>query len=142
MIVLNTNTPQTLKVIPREFASTFSFSYTDDSTNVETIISITTATTSGNYLTWSQTFNPLLVINHFYDVELFSDFAFWNTNYSLWQNFQELWNDDGNFKNVFYRDKIFCTDQTVDQKNGDFYDINKNQYLTTDVFNNEYIVST
>ena len=142
MIVLNTNTPQTLKVIPREFVSTFSFSYTDDSTNVETIISITTATTSGNYLTWSQTFNPLLVINHFYDVELFSDFAFWNTNYSLWQNFQELWNDDGNFKNVFYRDKIFCTDQTVDQKNGDFYDINKNQHLTTDVFNNEYIVST
>ena len=142
MIVLNATTPQTLKVIPREFVSEFTFSYTDDSTNVETEIPITTASNSGNYMTWSQAFNPVLVINHFYSIELFSDFAFWNTNYSLWQNFDELWNDDGNFKNVFYRDRIFCTDQTHDQKNGDFYDINKGIYLTTDAFNNEYIVTS
>ena len=97
---------------------------------------------SGNYLTWSQTFNPLLVVNHFYNVELFSDFAFWNTNYSLWQNWNELWNDDSNFKNVFYRDRIFCTDQLVDQKNGDLYDINKGQFVTTSAGNNEYIVTS
>ena len=50
--------------------------YEDDQTNVTTEIPILNATTSGNYLTWSQTFNPILVVNHFYNVELFSDFAF------------------------------------------------------------------
>ena len=142
MIVLNATTPQTLKVIPREFVSEFTFSYEDDSTNITTEIPILNAQTSGNYLTWSQSFNPVLVLNHFYNIELFSDFAFWNTNYSLWENFNELWNDTSNFKNVFYRDRIFCTDQLVDQKNGDFYDINKGIYLTTDAFNNEYIVTS
>tara|TARA_R100000742_G_C4279294_1_gene103465 strand:+ start:5382 stop:5807 length:426 start_codon:yes stop_codon:yes gene_type:complete len=140
MIVLKNTTPQTLKVIPREFVSEFTFSYEDDQTNVATEVAITNATISGNYITWSQSFNPLLVINHFYNVELFSDYAFWNTNYSLWQNWNELWNDDSNFKNVFYRDRIFCTDQIVDQKNGDFYDINKGQFLTTNAGNNDYIV--
>ena len=142
MIVLNTSTPQTLKVVPREFVSEFTFSYEDDQTNVATEVAITNATTSGNYLTWTQSFNPLLVVNHFYNIELFSDFAFWNTNYSLWQNWNELWNDTSNFKNVFYRDRIFCTDQTVDQKNGDFYDLNKGQYTTTSAGNNEYIVTS
>tara|TARA_R110000744_G_scaffold68322_1_gene139025 strand:- start:65 stop:493 length:429 start_codon:yes stop_codon:yes gene_type:complete len=142
MIVLNTDASQTLKVIAREYESQFTFSYTDDSTNVETQSLITTATTLGNYLTWAQTFNPLLVINHFYNIELYSDYAFWNTNYSLWENFNELWEDTSNFKNVFYRDRIFCTDQLIDQKDGDYYDINKGQYITTDAYNNEYIVTT
>ena len=142
MIVLNTSTPQSLKVIPREFVNEFTFSYTDDSTNVETDVQILNATTSGNYLTWSQPFNPILVLNHFYSIEMFADYAFWNTNYSLWENFNELWNDGSNFKNVFYRDRIFCTDQLVDQKNGDFYDMNKGQFVTTDTYNNEYIVTS
>ncbi len=79
MIVLNTTTPQNLKVIPREYVSEFTFSYEDDSTNVTTEIQISNASTSGNYLTWSQAFNPVLVLNHFYNIELFSDYAFWNT---------------------------------------------------------------
>ena len=56
MIVLNKTTPQTLKVIPREFVAEFTFSYEDDSTNISTEIQIINATTSGNYLTWSQSF--------------------------------------------------------------------------------------
>ena len=142
MIVLNTSTPQSLKVIPREFVNEFTFSYTDDSTNVVTEVLIPNATISGNYLSWSQPFNPILGLNHFYSIEMFADYAFWNTNYSLWENFNELWNDTSNFKNVFYRDRIFCTDQLVDQKNGDFYDMNKGQFVTTDTYNNEYIVTS
>ena len=142
MIVLNTNTPQTLKVISREYQSEFTFAYTDDSTNVRTEISINNATISGNYLTWSQAFNPVLVLNHFYNIELFSNYAFWNTNYSLWENFTRLWNDPSDFKVSFYRDRIFCTDQEINQKMDNYYDINKGQYLTTDAYNNEYIVTS
>ena len=142
MIVLNTTTPQTLKVIPREYQSEFTLSYTDDSTNVVTEILIANAVISGNYLTWSQAFNPILVLNHFYDLKLFANYAFWNTNYSLWENYNRLWNDPTDFENVFYRDKIFCTDQIINQKIQNYYDINKGQYITTDTYNNEYIVTS
>ena len=129
MIVLNTNTPQTLKVIPRIYESAFQVAYTDDSTNVRTEVSISGASTSGNYLTWSQSFNPLLVVNHFYDLELFSNYAFWNQNFSLWQNYTRLWNDASDFINVFYKDRIFCTDQSIDQKVDNYYDMNKGQFV-------------
>ena len=142
MIVLNTNTPQTLKVIPRIYESAFQVAYTDDSTNVRTEVSISGASTSGNYLTWSQSFNPLLVVNHFYDLELFSNYAFWNQNFSLWQNYTRLWNDASDFINVFYKDRIFCTDETIDQKVDKYYDMNKGQFVTTDAYNNEYIVTS
>ena len=127
MIVLTTSAAaQTLKVIPREYESEFTFSY---------------AITQGNYLVFNYAFNPVLVLNHFYDVELYSDYAFWNTNYSLWENFNEVWNDTSNFKVVAYRDRIFCTDQTISQTDGDYYDLNKGQYVTTEAYNNEYIVT-
>ena len=142
MIVLNTNTPQTLKVIPRIYESAFQVAYTDDSTNVRTEVSISGASTSGNYLTWSQSFNPLLVVNHFYDLELFSNYAFWNQNFSLWQNYTRLWNDASDFINVFYKDRIFCTDETIDQKVDKYYDMNKGQFVTTTAYNNEYIVTS
>jgi len=142
MIVLNTTTPQTLKVIARQYESEFTFAYTDDSTNVETQVDITTATTSGNYLTWSQTFNPVLVVNHFYNIELLSNYAFWNQNFSLWENYTRLWEDASDFINVFYRDRIFCTDEIIDQKVDKYYDMNKGQYVTTDAYNNEYIVTS
>ena len=142
MIVLNTNTPQTLKVIPRIYESAFQVAYTDDSTNVRTEVSISGASTSGNYLTWSQSFNPLLVVNHFYDLELFSNYAFWNQNFSLWQNYTRLWNDASDFINVFYKDRIFCTDETIDQKVDKYYDMNKGQFITTTAYNNEYIVTS
>lgn len=142
MIVLNTNTPQTLKVIPRIYESAFQVAYTDDSTNVRTEISISGASTSGNYLTWSQSFNPLLVVNHFYDLELFSNYAFWNQNFSLWQNYTRLWNDASDFINVFYKDRIFCTDETIDQKVDKYYDMNKGQFVTTTAYNNDYIVTS
>jgi len=142
MIVLNTNTPQTLKVIPRIYESAFQVAYTDDSTNVRTEVSISGASTSGNYLTWSQSFNPLLVVNHFYDLELFSNYLFWNQNFSLWQNYTRLWNDASDFINVFYKDRIFCTDETIDQKVDKYYDMNKGQFVTTTAYNNEYIVTS
>jgi len=142
MIVLNTSTPQTLKVIPRVYESAFRFAYTDDSTNVRTEVSISNATTSGNYLTWSQAFNPVLVVNHFYDIELFSNYAFWNENFSLWQNYTRLWNDATDFINVFYKDRIFCTDQSIDQKVDNYYDMNKGQFVGTTAYNNEYIVTS
>jgi len=69
MIVLKTiATTQNFKVIPRVYADEFTLSVRDDSTNVIKTYQVTGATTSGNYLTFSQAFSPVLVVGHFYDL--------------------------------------------------------------------------
>ncbi len=44
-------------------------------------------------------------------------------------------------KERIYRDRIFVTDQDIDQLNdNDHYNINKDQYTTNNSYDNEYIV--
>ena len=142
MIVLTTaTTAQTFNVIPRNYASEFSMSITDDSTNVTVYYDITTATTNVNYLTFTQAFNPVLVEGHFYDIRFYTDYNFWNTNYQLWENDNSFWNIDRTTDATIYRDRIFCTDQEVDQKEDQYYDLNLNVYKTFNATNdNQYKV--
>ena len=141
MIVLTTSTlAQAFKVIPRTYVDEFTLSVRDDSTNVTQTYEITTGVTSGNYLTFSQAFSPVLVEDHFYDIKLYSDPNFWNTNYFLWELYNEIWNiDTTNIVDIF-KDRIFCTDQDIDQMDNLYYNLNKNQYITDNSYNNDYIV--
>jgi len=142
MIVLKTlTTAQQLSVIPRDYLSTFTMDVRDDSTNVTVKYAITNAAISGNYLNFNNTFNPVLVENHFYDLYLYIDYNFWNSNNSFWNLYDVLWQVDSDYKEDIYNDRIFCTDQDIDQLNdNDHYQLNKGQYTTYDGFNNTYIV--
>lgn len=142
MIILTTSaSAQQLSVIPRQYSDNFTLSVRDDSTNVVKYYSITNATTSGNYLNFSNIFNPILVENHFYDLRLYQDPNFWNTNYNLWELYAQIWNVDREDTEDIYQDRIFCTDQDIDQLNkNDHYQINKGQYKTYDGYDNTYIV--
>ena len=40
---------------------------------------------------------------------------------------------------IIYKDKIFCTDQTINQDTNDYYSVNKNEYVNQSG-NNDYIV--
>ncbi len=141
MIVLTTTTlEQTLKVIPRTYGTQFTLSVRDDSTNVITYYDITSTTTSGDYLNFNNTFNPVLVENHFYDLRLYADYNFWNTNYLLWENDNLFWNVDRTTDVTFFRDRIFCTDQEIDQIEDQYYDLNKGQYTTYNGYDNTYLV--
>tara|TARA_R110000851_G_scaffold74146_3_gene163679 strand:+ start:759 stop:1118 length:360 start_codon:yes stop_codon:yes gene_type:complete len=119
MIVLTTSAvAQTFKVIPRDYSLTaFTMSIRDDSTNVTVTYNITGATVSGNYVTYQNTFSPILVENHFYDMTLYVG------------------------TNIIFKDRIFCTDQTINQVNNDYYKLNEGQFTTDDSYNNEYIVA-
>ena len=118
MIILTTSAlAQTISIIPRDYISTFTMSIRDDSTNVNVDYAINTAITSGNYLNFDNIFS--LVSNHFYDLELFSDIE--------------------KTKSIF-KDRVFCTDQDINQLNNDHYDLNKDQYTTYNGSNNDYIV--
>jgi len=141
MIVLTTSTlAQAFKVIPRTYVDQFTLSIRDDSTNVTQTYEVTTGLTSGNYLTFNQAFSPVLVEGHFYDIKLYSDPNFWNTNYFLWELYNEIWNiDTTNIVDIF-KDRIFCTDQEIDQMDNLYYELNKGQYITDNSYNNDYIV--
>jgi hypothetical protein len=142
MILLTTSsTEQALSVIPRVYSGDFTVSVRDDSTNVTTFYSVTNAIQSDNYLNFNNIFNPVLVENHFYDIHLYVDYNYWNTNYSLWNIYDQVWNIDSEATEDIYKDRIFCTNQDVDQLNkNDHYDLNKGQYTTYNGSNNTYIV--
>ena len=141
MIVLTTSTlAQAFKVIPRTYVDQFTLSIRDDSTNVTQTYEVTTGLTSGNYLTFNQAFSPVLVEGHFYDIKLYSDPNFWNTNYFLWELYNEIWNIDTTNTVDIFKDRIFCTDQEIDQMDNLYYELNKGQYITDNSYNNDYIV--
>lgn len=41
---------------------------------------------------------------------------------------------------VLYKDKLFVTNQTIEQVNGDLYSINDGEYIEQETSNNDYIV--
>ncbi len=115
MIRLTTSaSAQTLKIIPRSYASTISMILRDDTKNTSTTYSSISTSTDKNYLVISQALSPVLVEGRFYDLTI----------------------KEGS--NVIYKDKIFCTDQTVSS-----YSVNNNEYTIPtgdDVHDNDYIV--
>jgi len=118
MILVTTSaTAQTFNVIPRDYSlTTFTMIIRDDSTNVSVSYDITGASVSGNYVTFQNTFSPVLVSNHFYDFKLVSG------------------------TDIIFKDRMFCTDQTVNQINNDYYKLNEGEFTSDDSYNNEYIV--
>ena len=118
MIILTTSAAaQSISVIPRIYLSTFDLLIRDDSTNVQETYNITNAVISGNYLNFSNIFTPILTENHFYDLILTSE--------SL---------------GVIFKDRIFCTDQDIDQLNNDYFNLNENEYLSYNGHDNTYKV--
>lgn len=113
MITLTTTTEaQTLKIIPRNYATNVSMILRDDTTNTDVTYSITTST-ERNYLVITQELN--LKEGRYYDLTI----------------------KEGT--DIIYKDKIFCTDQTIDQETNNYYSINKDQYVTQSS-DNDYIV--
>jgi len=114
MIILTTSTTaQQLSVIPRNYESNFTLDLRDDQTNVTVKYDILGAVTSGNYLNFDNVFSPVLVENHFYDLYLYIDYNFWNTNNSFWNLYDVLWQVDSDFKEDIFRIKYFARIKTL-----------------------------
>jgi len=104
---------QTLLIIPRSYAIEGSLVIRDESTNTETSDVVTLGKT-GEYMSLSHSFS--LIEGRYY-------------------NFKIVVAGE-----VIYKDKIFCTDQDIDQSNNDYYSVNDGDYITEDSYNNDYIV--
>ena len=114
MIHLTTSTDaQTIKVIPRNYATNVSMVLRDDSTNAEVTYSVST-TTNKNYLVLSQAL--ALTEGRFYDLTI----------------------KEGS--SVIFKDKVFCTDQTIDQDTNNYYSVNDGEYTSDTTYDNDYII--
>ena len=138
MIVLTTTTAeQTFEIIPREYVTNAQICIRDESTNEEICVFTTGSFWNTNTLQWQLanydwedeagivitndlmyiTLNLNLVESRFYDIKI--------SNVS---------------GTVIFRDKIFCTDQTIDQATNNYYDMNLGQYTINTAGNNDYII--
>jgi hypothetical protein len=116
-VLSTTASAQTLKIIPREYVSTCTLVLRDDSTNTSVTYSSVSATTNENHLQISKAFSPVLVEGRSYDLTV-----------------------KNSSNDIIYKDKIFCTAQTVDQSTNSQYTINSGEYTSTTTYDNEFII--
>ena len=110
MKILTTTSIQTIKFIPRELVSSATLTLTNKNTRTSSTVSVGVSNSNG-YMSLTGSFSLIE-----------------NTNYSM-----EVTKASGD---VIYRDTIFCTNQTDLDK----FDVHKNDYVTEDTFDNEFIV--
>tara|TARA_R100001530_G_C4297177_1_gene149542 strand:- start:607 stop:1056 length:450 start_codon:yes stop_codon:yes gene_type:complete len=148
MIVVTTTASQTLSIIPREYLAQFTIDVRDTSLNktFSYFNGIPSSDTSGNYLFFTNSYVDseavsIFIEGRYYDLDLYADFNYWNMNLSYWELYDEVWQTDSDQTEKIYKDRLFCTDQDIDQLNdNEHYQLNKGQYTTNDSFDNEYIV--
>jgi len=115
MKLIGTNGDKAFKVIPRQFINGgITVKLTSESTGA-LITKTPTASTDGNYMTFTIAFGTLTE-GDFYTLEIKNGTA------------------------VIYKDRVFCTDQTVNQVNNDYYSVNDGEYTTENSFDNDYII--
>ena len=113
MKILTTSATQSIKFIPRVSATGVILKLTNKNTRTGFVVGVSTVNSNG-YMTITGTTFSLVE----------------NTNYSM-----DVFNDDGS-GDIIYRDTIFCTNQTDFDK----FDVHKDEYVTEDTFDNEFIV--
>ena len=121
-ILTTSDASQNIRIIPRSFLSSYKLIVREEAANEEVFNAEVTAAASDNYRTLQVTFNPILKEGRFYIMEV---------------------RDRLVDTIIYYKDKIFCTDQTINQDNNDYYDINDGQYDFDDTsgsHDNDYII--
>ena len=114
MKILTTSATQSIKFIPRASnASGVILRLTNKNTRASFLVSVNAVSLNG-YMTITGTTFDLVE----------------NTNYSM-----VVFNNDGS-GDILYRDTIFCTNQTDFDK----FDVHKDDYVTQNNFDNEFIV--
>tara|TARA_R110001632_G_scaffold45461_2_gene115518 strand:+ start:420 stop:776 length:357 start_codon:yes stop_codon:yes gene_type:complete len=117
MKLISTSGNKTFYVIPRKYnTGDLTVKLRSETTNISIEVT-STPIIEGNYLKFDAVFGSLIE-NNFYNLELIAS----------------------NGGDIVYKDKIFCTNQTINQSNNDYYDINKDQYITEDSYNNDYVI--
>lgn len=141
MKILTTSTSaQTLTFAPRAYPSEVIVSIRDNSTNTTTRTESVTLTRANDNASISTTFS--LKEGRFYDLKILQGIgALWNTYNVIWEAASDNWESITTSEETIYLDKIFCTDQTINQAENNYYTINSGQYTqTTNYPDDDYII--
>jgi len=149
--LLPTSSIQNVKIIPREYSTSVTMVLRDDSTNDEVSFVLPTAVINKNYLELSAIFN--LKEGRFYDLKVYQIKGSYeefkkrvislsgtfenNTCLLTFLESEDLINTTD--LDIIYRDKIFCTSQSINQSNNEHYTVNKDQYKSKSG-NNDFII--
>ena len=146
MKILTTSTnAQTLEFIPRAYPSTVKITLRDNSTNASNTIENLTLTQTKDKASISTAFSVSsapLVEGRFYDLKIIQGLgANWNTFTGNWEATTANWENVIASEATIYIDKIFCTDQTINQEDNNYYDINSGEYTQTTAYpDDDYII--
>ena len=138
MIVLTTSTSeQTFEIIPREYVTDATICIRDESTNEEICVLTTGQFWNTNTFDWN-------LANYDWEdtagIVITNDLMYITMNLNLVESrFYDIKISNIN-GTVIFRDKIFCTDQTIDQATNNYYDMNLGQYTINTSGNNDYII--
>ena len=141
MKILTTSTSaQTLTFVPRSYPTEVILSIRDTSTNTTTRTENVTLTRSNDKASISHAFS--LVEGRFYDLNIIEGIgALWNTYNVQWEAASDNWESIVSSEENIYLDKIFCTDQTINQADNNYYTINSGEYTeTTSYPDDDYII--
>ena len=141
MKILTTSTSaQTLTFAPRAYPSEVIVSIRDNSTNTTTRTESVTLTRANDNASISTTFS--LKEGRFYDLKILQGIgALWNTYNVIWEATSDNWESITTSEETIYLDKIFCTDQTINQAENNYYTINSGEYTqTTNYPDDDYII--
>mgnify|MGYP005991353827 FL=1 len=141
MKILTTSTSaQTLTFVPRSYPTEIILSIRDTSTNTTTRTENVTLTRSNDNASISHAFS--LVEGRFYDLNIIEGIgALWNTYNVQWEAASDNWESIVSSEESIYLDKIFCTDQTINQADNNYYTINSGEYTeTTSYPDDDYII--
>ena len=141
MKILTTSTSaQTITFAPRTYPSTVIVLIRDTSTNTTTRTESVSLTRTNDKASISTTFS--LKEGRFYDLKILQGVgALWNTYNVIWEAATNTWENIITTEKDIYLDKVFCTDQTIDQSNNDYYTINNGVYTeTTSYPDDDYII--
>jgi hypothetical protein len=137
-ILRTTLDPQTIEFIPRRYNTTGTVAIRDESTNMIRLYN-SELTQVGDLLSITESFE--LVEGRMYELAISSDPNVWGNISTEWQLNDLLWDAiSASIDYTVYRDKIFCTDENVDQRSLSYYKINKGQFISDDSFDNDYII--
>lgn len=121
-ILTTSSSQQTIDVIPRQFLSSYKLIVKDEATNEEVFNDEVTAAAYDDYRQIQVTFNPVLKEGRYYTMEIRNRLV------------ETV---------IYYKDKIFCTDQTISQTSNNYYSINDGEYTfdnTSGSHDNDYII--
>mgnify|MGYP003118942897 FL=1 len=139
MLVLKSQVAeQTFKIIPREYVTDATICIRDDSTNTEVCVLTTGSHWETYNLDWELASNDwedsvgLVIENNYVVVTMELNL--------IEGRFYDLKLTGSASGKIIYRDKIFCTNQSIDQLANSYYDINSGNYIILDTNNNDYVI--